>query len=212
MNYDLIIWDFNGTLLDDVHLCYDLLVQLLKKYQLPSVSFTEYKDKFTFPVKDYYLSVGFSEEVYPLVSQQFMKMYQQQYLSCQLYSDVISTLQWIKNQNIQQICLSASQIDNLKQQLQEYQIYSYFDTILGLEHIYATSKLKIIQDWLQKNHFQDKKILCIGDSLHDYEVSQVISADCVLLSYGHFQKKRLLAANVPVFDNLQQLLLFLKKD
>ena len=49
-----IFLDFNGTIIDDVDLCLDLLNQILENQKKEKVSKERYKDIFTFPVQIYY--------------------------------------------------------------------------------------------------------------------------------------------------------------
>ena len=57
--YKTIIFDFNGTLLDDCVLCLDILNILTKEKNLKEVSMEEYRSIFTFPVYLYYKQLGF---------------------------------------------------------------------------------------------------------------------------------------------------------
>ena len=54
-----IIFDFNGTLLDDCDLCLKILNFITKEYNLGEVSMEKYKEIFTFPVYLYYKTLGF---------------------------------------------------------------------------------------------------------------------------------------------------------
>jgi len=54
-----IIWDWNGTLLDDAEICLEAINIMLKKRHLPELSMERYRDVFTFPVIEYYREVGF---------------------------------------------------------------------------------------------------------------------------------------------------------
>ncbi len=54
-----IIWDWNGTLLNDLDLCISAINVLLGKRELPLLNRQTYKAVFSFPVKDYYKAVGF---------------------------------------------------------------------------------------------------------------------------------------------------------
>ena len=54
-----IIWDWNGTLLDDKWLCVESINQALQKRNLPELSDDRYMEVFTFPVQEYYKAVGF---------------------------------------------------------------------------------------------------------------------------------------------------------
>ena len=53
-----IFFDFNGTLLDDVFLTFDVENNLAKKYGVPPFSMEKYLDVFCFPVRDYYEKIG----------------------------------------------------------------------------------------------------------------------------------------------------------
>ena len=203
------IWDFNGTLLDDVQLCYEILEQLLKENHLPPASMEKYRNQFYFPVKDYYRDMGFDVSNYDALSKRFMELYQKDCLHCSLYPKIEEVLAKIKEQKILQVCLSASQVDHLKMQLEYFKIDTYFDFILGLDNIYAKSKIKIAQNWLKENHLENQKMLCIGDSTHDFEVAKALNADCVLMSYGHFTKNRLAATHAKVFDHMDELIHYL---
>ena len=58
--YDTVIWDFNGTLLDDVGCCMNSVNILLGRRGLKTIdSVAEYHAVFRFPVIDYYRAVGF---------------------------------------------------------------------------------------------------------------------------------------------------------
>ena len=58
-DFEHIIWDWNGTLLDDVDYCRSIINTILIKNNLPQLSFDRYREVFTFPVQDYYKEAGF---------------------------------------------------------------------------------------------------------------------------------------------------------
>lgn len=60
MRPELILWDWNGTLLDDVQLCVDALNRLLARYGYPQrYDRDQYRAIFGFPVQEYYARAGF---------------------------------------------------------------------------------------------------------------------------------------------------------
>ena len=66
-----IIWDWNGTLLDDLDVSMDALNSILTKEQLPLVlDKDEYRKYFQFPVIEYYKKVGFdfAKTPFPILS------------------------------------------------------------------------------------------------------------------------------------------------
>ena len=59
IKYSFIVWDWNGTLLDDAWLCVDVMNRMLKERGMPLKTLEEYRDLFDFPVKDYYSKLGY---------------------------------------------------------------------------------------------------------------------------------------------------------
>lgn len=57
-----IIWDWNGTLLDDVGLSLEAINIVLARYNLPPLRKERYLEIFTFPVIEYYRELGFNFE------------------------------------------------------------------------------------------------------------------------------------------------------
>ncbi len=56
--YDHVIWDWNGTLLDDVHLTIEIMGGMLGRRGLPPFDMQRYHAVFGFPVRDFFLRVG----------------------------------------------------------------------------------------------------------------------------------------------------------
>ena len=60
-----------------------------------------------------------------------------------------------------------------------------------------------------KNSISKSEVLFIGDTTHDFEVSNQIGCDCILVSCGHQSKDVLETTNAPVLDKLCQIETFL---
>ena len=54
-----IIWDWNGTLINDVWLVVEAMNKMLKKRNLPKIDSKKYREIFDFPVTEYYSKLGF---------------------------------------------------------------------------------------------------------------------------------------------------------
>ena len=204
--YSHIIWDWNGTLLDDVDLCFDTINAVLAKRNLqPIKDMDAYRDIFGFPVIDYYRRAGFSfeEEPFEIHAAEFIELYHSDINRFRLYDGVPEILASIKAIGLRQVILSASEINNLRSQMEVFDIERYFDDILGISDIYAGSKVSIGQKYIARNNIDNAVI--IGDTVHDYEVAQALGADCILIANGHQHKHKLLECGVPVFDNMEQL-------
>ena len=49
-----VVWDWNGTLLDDVELCMESINRLLREHRLPQLDHERYQRVFQFPIIEYY--------------------------------------------------------------------------------------------------------------------------------------------------------------
>ena len=209
--YSHIIWDWNGTLLDDAAWAIAQMNQLLVKRNKPLLAdMAAYHRAFCFPITDYYQHVGFdfSEEPFEVLAQEFISLYHGEgSTNLKLHDHAEYVLRTIQGKQFSQSILSASFQDNLVTQLAPYGIRQYFDEILGIADVYGKSKVEIGLAYLERNNVQNG--LLIGDTVHDFEVAQAMRIHCVLIAHGHQSKDALLSCNVPVFDHLDEVLEYL---
>ncbi|MDD7381748.1 MAG: HAD hydrolase-like protein [Bacillales bacterium] len=205
MKYDYLVLDFNGTIIDDVDLCLNILNHLLEERNYKKVSLEEYKHIFTFPIKKYYINAGFNLEKYSFtsISSEFISLYQKASLNCKLYEGINELIDKCNNNEVKVVLLSASQIDNLKEQTDHFGLSEKFEAILGTSTIEAASKVEIGKNYFKDK--QDKKILFVGDTTHDAEVASAIGADALLITHGHQARDILLKANpLKVVDSFKE--------
>lgn len=203
-----IIFDFNGTLLDDVDLCLKILNMLCESHHLPKVSMEKYKEVFTFPVSNYYEQLGFKvdDESLKNLSQEFHSYYNKMsYKECHLYKNVTFVLEKL-SKNYTLVCLSASLKSTLLKQLEFYNIQKYFTYIIGLDDTYAKSKIQVALDFIKNTQIDVFQTILVGDSLHDEEVAKAINVQPILISTGHTSKNRLMSAKCKIIDDLIELL------
>jgi len=202
MKYDLIIWDFNGTLTDDVQIGIDSVNSVLARRNMPQIKDVEhYRSIFCFPIIDYYKKLGFDfeKEPYSIVANEWVKEYLSRENTMKLSKGAAEILENIKKKGITQIILSSSELGMLKRECELLGITDYFDAILGLDNIYAGGKAEMAREWAKGKKFN---ALFIGDTLHDLDTALAIGADCLLYSGGHDHLSKLEGAGVPVISSL----------
>ena len=82
-----IVWDWNGTLLDDVPASVAVMDRLLHRRGLPGLGGIErYREIFTFPVREYYQAAGldFEKEPFEALAVEYIEEYNQRALDCGL--------------------------------------------------------------------------------------------------------------------------------
>lgn len=207
MNIDRVIWDFNGTILDDVDTGIEAVDVLLAKYGLPELKSRErYYEVFGFPIIDYYRRIGFDFEKtdYSILANEWVEIYLEKVKNAPLRDEIYETVVKIRDMGIKQTVFSMTQISMLKHQLELLNISDLFDEICGLDDIYASSKLALAESW-RKAHPEEKTIY-IGDTSHDVESSKIIGSSCFLLSGGHERLSELEKTGVPIINSPTEIL------
>ena len=211
--YTHIIWDWNGTLFNDVDWCVDVINTMLSKRRIKTLrDISEYRSVFRFPVIEYYRDVGFDFDIEPfdVLAEEYIELYHTDKSgNCELFTNAEGVLDSINSMGITQVVLSASEKSNLLSQMSGFNIGSYFDEVLGLTDIYAKSKLDIGKDYMLRKNIG--KVLLIGDTKHDYEVAQALGADCVLISNGHQGRATLESCGVIVLDDISHVVEYIDK-
>ena len=202
---NLVLWDWNGTLLDDAGYAIGVRNRVFPKFQLPTLhTLAEYHAQFTFPVKLYYTRAGVTEENFTAVANAWMAEYVRGCDAVPLFADAVAALDAFAEAGFAQAVLSASQVDTLRMQLSNAGILNRFNDVLGLSHIYATSKAEIGREYLSRNAFAPENCLMLGDTLHDAEVADALGCRCVLIARGHQSRETLLTAGNPVCETLME--------
>ncbi len=205
MKYRQIIWDFNGTLLDDVAETLEATNALLARHHKPVLADADaYRRVFGFPVVDYYEKIGLEREYFETYADEWVAEYIRRAPHAGLYPGCREALAFFKASGCRQYLLSATEREMLAGQLAPLGIASFFDDIVGQDDTRAHGKLAAAVEWSKKVNLS--AALLIGDSLHDAEVAAAIGADCVLLACGHQNRERLEATGCRVFDTVTDLL------
>lgn len=209
-NYKNIIWDWNGTLLNDLDLCLGIAKGMVANHRNTPLTLTEYKNAFGFPITGYYEKVGIDleKESFEVLTDKFVSQYNAGVKTCDLHDGVFTILKQLKHLQKDQFILTAAHLDLVHPLLNRHDIYKYFEVVEGVDNFKAEGKVnRGVQ--LMKNHQIDKvKTVLIGDTYHDFEVASAMGINCILIANGHQSKERLVDATnseILVIDELKQL-------
>ncbi|MBC8486225.1 MAG: HAD family hydrolase [Bacteroidetes bacterium] len=205
---DTIIWDWNGTLLNDIEICIDSINVLLTNRKHKPLTGDIYKDIFTFPVKEYYIKAGFNftYEPFDKIAIEFIDLYHEKLKDAVIFPEVIPVLKAFKRNNYKQLMVSAMEHKSLIKSVKEKSIYEYFDKISGIENYYAVSKLDNARKLVTELNLDLTKTCLIGDTIHDYEVAKDLGIYCLLIANGHQSFKRLKKSGCIVIEKLTDVL------
>ena len=206
-----IFFDFNGTLLDDVNLSFCLEKEIVAQLNLRQITLEEYLDNFKFPIKSFYDYLGVPDDKFSEMANYFFKQYNlREKNETSLSKNVVSILKDLKDKQYKLYVLSASEINLLTKQLKYFQIFDYFDGVIGLNNIHAKSKIEVAKDYIKKYQINPSECLLIGDTLHDYQVGKTLGFRVLLYTKGHNSRKLLSSIeNVSLIDDFNEINKFL---
>ena len=202
-----IVWDWNGTLLDDLAVCNGILNDMLVPRGIPRVEREKYREIFRFPVSDYYREAGFDfeKEPFPVLAEEFTALYAAREGECPIHPGLVEILEALGKAGYRQEILSATRREDLLRQVEARGVAPLFKEISGTGTILAHGKSDLARAWAEEHAKKEETVWFVGDTPHDAEVAEIMGAEILLVSWGHVSRERLLACGKPVFDTPEEL-------
>ncbi|MBT7618920.1 MAG: HAD family hydrolase [Calditrichaeota bacterium] len=210
--YRHILWDWNGTLLDDVWLCIEIFNGMLIKRGMITINFEQYREMFDFPVRKCYERAGFdfSKETFDCVAAEFVNEYAGRVGECQLNDGARELLDLFADSGAQQAILSATEQTQLESMIAASGLNGVFNRIVGQSNHFANGKVQSSRDLMESLGISRHQVLLIGDTIHDYDIAEQLGIDCALVSIGHHSREKLKRKSARVFDQLSDVANLLK--
>lgn len=203
-----VIWDWNGTLLDDMDLCLAIMDRILTRRGLSPLSeLSRYREIFTFPVKDYYALAGLdlASEDFTDLAEEYMSDYRDHEGGCPLMDGARETLHKLDGMGVRQVLASASRQDDLERQVRARGLDGVFQAVLGMSDQLGGGKSGLAAGYIRANDLDPKDVFFVGDTVHDWETARSVGCRCVLIAGGHQSRARLEVTGAAVLDDIQKL-------
>ncbi len=207
----ILIWDYNGTLLDDAALCLEIENQMLaERHMGRQYTLEEYRDLFCFPVESYYHKIGytFAGETYAQVADEFNALYDARFSSCTLVPGALDKLEEAVSSGYVNVIISACRQDKLLAQTRQLGIDGYFRQMLGVSDNLAAGKIETARQWLRDSGARPDDCRLIGDTLHDLETARALQIrQTDLVACGHQSYRVLKQAWEQVWHSMAEVVL-----
>ena len=204
-----LVWDWNGTLLDDTAAALGALNAMLARRGKRSIDLDFYKGRFAFPVRPFYQECGFEleREDWNAIAVEYHDSYAVGRRS--LMDGAIAALERAKSLGVGQSLLSALRQDRLERDVAQFGAMDCFEFVCGTDNLDGASKTsaaRLLVDRVRAAHQgEDPDFVFIGDAIHDKEVSDALGARCVLFGGGSHASSRLTPL-APVGESLDEVL------
>ena len=208
-----LVWDWNGTLLDDTGAALGALNTMLERRGKGPVSLDFYRDRFAFPVRNFYTECGFEldGEDWDALAREYHDTYAAQPRT--LMDGAFSAVGRAKPLVAGQSLLSALRQDKLERDVALFGASGLFEFVRGTDNLDGSSKTKaaarLVDDARAAHRGEALDIVFIGDAIHDKEVADALGARCVLFGGGSHAASRLrsLAPTGETLDDVLKLAL-----
>ncbi len=213
MKYKNILWDWNGTILNDTPVAFEATNILLERYNYPTITLEFYRDNMDTPIVNFYSKIfNLNKHDMQMLDDEWGVLYHQLSDKIELHADVAKMLSTFADNNLNQIILSAFKTNEITKYARKFSIKHYFDDILGTQNIVMESKTVRGRRYMQEHGFSPEHTLYIGDTLHDYDTALDLGVDCILFSGGQQSPKLLKQCGVPVYNNFVDIANLLTED
>ncbi|MBN2065118.1 MAG: HAD family hydrolase [Sedimentisphaerales bacterium] len=204
MKYRHIIWDWNGTLLNDAAECTAVVDKLMQKHNLGRLSQERYRKETCFPVINFYIALGFDFQKVPFteIARDYIEQYDQLMLNSSLHDESRLCLTNLTAAGYTHSVLSAYEQIRLEKAISHFGLTDYFLKIIGLSDYFAHSKKDNGIKWINELPYDKEQVLFIGDTTHDHEVALAMGVDCILMTNGHQSPEHFDQTHRQTFNNL----------
>ena len=192
-----ILWDWNGTLLDDTEAALATLNEMIVERGGQPIGMEFYRDHFAFPVRPFYDKIGIvahDEDEWNGIAREYHEVYGRQPKS--LNPLAVDALEMAKEAGCRQSIVSALRQDLLEADMARNGVTKYFERICGSDNLDGASKLdraRVLLRTLGDIVPSGTPFVLIGDALHDKEVADALGIACILCAQGSHAAWRLRA-------------------
>lgn len=192
MRFETVLWDWNGTLLDDVDAAVASMNDLLSIHGKPLTTREEYREGIDIPVVNYYRKL-FDLERTPFaeLADGFMKGYDRYIRASGLMRGARETLERLHERGVRQIIVSSFHEETLNSYLHRFGIAGFFEAVSGAGDFISEGKIGRARSLFDRLHILPEQTLSVGDMVHDYELARALGTHCVLIPNGQQAEAKL---------------------
>ncbi|MFI7548538.1 HAD family hydrolase [Verrucosispora sp. WMMD703] len=200
-----LVWDWNGTLLNDLSLVVACTNAVFASEGGPSVTPDEHRVRFRRPIADYYAEVlgrAVDDDAFGRLDKIFHDAYRVGLTTCELAHDAVEAMAaWSGSQSL----LSMWFHDELVPTVETYGLTGRFARVDGLRaQVGGDRKAESLARHLDALGVDGRSVVLIGDSLDDADAARSVGGRAVLYTGGFTDRARLLASGHPVADSLTE--------
>ncbi|MEU8955797.1 HAD family hydrolase [Streptomyces sp. NPDC048518] len=203
-----VVWDWNGTLLHDIHAVIDATNASFAELGLEPITLERYRDLYCVPVPRFYERLMGrlpTDAEWQVMDAVFHKHYWTRVDTCSLAEGASELLAGRRADGRTQSLLSLAPHEHLVPIVRRHGIHEYFVRVDGRTDASHDGKAeRMVRHLAELEGVDVDRVVVIGDALDDAVAAAHVGARAVLYTGGSHSRASLELAGVPVVDSLAE--------
>lgn len=206
-----IVWDWDGTLLDNTQLIRNIYNQLLIQAGGQPISLERYRSTPNQSLFEMLKTQGVNTADLNKSEwdQKFFDCYERDIHTCALHKEAVNILKEVLQNHRRQSILSFHPNESLQKIVKHHEITGLFTHIYGREDLSETEKINLGRRLLDKLNIPNDQIILIGDTLQDARTAKALGIRCLLIDHGQQNQQLLEKTGNAVIHNLAEVPVYL---
>ncbi|CAN5751204.1 HAD-IA family hydrolase [soil metagenome] len=195
-----IVWDWNGTLLDDFYIVVEAVNTGLASFDVGTVDAERYRNHYTRPVKLFYdrlIGREIAESEWYHIDSVYQSVYFQLSEQAGLNSDAAGALEMASREASGQSLLSMALHDRLGPWVDRLGLSSHFVRVQGSTGPPGGPKAPELETHLEHIAIDPDRVVMIGDTPDDARAAEAVGAEAVLYDGGSHHRADLETVGFP---------------
>jgi phosphoglycolate phosphatase len=194
---NLIVWDWNGTLLADTSASVRAMNTVLKKLEVPPITRADYQKHYAVPLDIFYRAIGVSSHVLATREEEIHPLWHATYdaMNIRLRRGAKVMLQSVRKTSCSSVILSNYVVERIEQQAEKLGVREHFDDVLAFQAndlaFSRTSKSARLKEYLRAR--PARAGIIIGDTEEEISIGRDLGLVTVAITDGMCSTSRLRA-------------------
>jgi phosphoglycolate phosphatase-like HAD superfamily hydrolase len=200
-----LVWDWNGTLLDDLPIVVESVNVGLAAYGGSPIDADGYRTHYTRPVNLFYerlLGRSVTDAEWIHINELFHQAYFSRVGAVGLAPDAGAALDVARGRGLHQSVLSMAPHDHLVGIVDRLGVAGYFEVVRGSQGNRGAEKADSLAEHLDALGLAPATVVVVGDVPDDAAAAEAVGAKAVLFDGGSHHRHDLEAVGVPVAESL----------
>lgn len=200
-----LVWDWNGTLLDDLQIVVESVNRCIAKFGLGAITDEDYRDHYTRPVRHFYDGLFgrvVDDEEWLQLNTAFHDAYFELAAHVELAPGAIQAMELLEEAGWSQSLLSMSPQDWLDGIVERLDLTRRFDLVDGLSGPTGGLKAVHLDEHLRVLGLDGDTVVVVGDTPDDVAAARHVGATPILFHGGSHHREVLEAEGVPIAETL----------